>query len=363
MLEQLMQQALDLARKGEGRTSPNPPVGAVVVSGSEIIGRGFHPLAGEPHAEVFALQEAGVRACAADLYVTLEPCNHRGRTGPCTEAIIESGIRRVIVGCLDPNPLVSGKGVKRLRDQGIDVVTGVLEADCRRLIAPFAKQLETGSPFVTLKTAMTLDGRTATRSGDSQWISNAESRLIVHRMRDRVDAVMTGIGSILADDSLLTTRLPEGGRDALRIVVDSKLRIPDSARILSDEAESLPLLITTANADKSRIEQLRQRGVEVFVADSDDSGRVALAPLMKHLGERNIQHLLLEAGAELNAAALAAGIIDRVAFFIAPKIIGGDQGRSVFSGAGVNLLKDAVELQDVRWQQVGDNLLIEGEVA
>ncbi len=362
MSEQFMQQALDLARKGEGRTSPNPPVGAVVVSSAEVIGTGFHPAAGEPHAEIFALNAAGGRTDGADLYVTLEPCNHQGRTGPCTEAIIKAGIRRVFVGCTDPNPVVAGKGIEHLRSFGVEVVTGLLESSCRRLIAPFTKHILTGLPFVTLKTAMTLDGQTATHAGDSQWITGELSRLYVHRMRNRSDAILTGIGSILADDSRLTTRLPEGGRDALRIVVDSQLRIPARAQILSPDTARLPLIATTSAAPDSRIEELRDNGVEVVLFESDPDGRVSLVDLMRYLGRRNIQSLLLEAGSVLNGAALRSRIVDRVAFFIAPKLLGGEEGSPVFSGAGVKLLKDAVELQDIRSCFFANDILIEGEV-
>lgn len=362
MPEQYMQQALDLARKGEGRTSPNPPVGAVVVSGGEIVGRGYHPAAGEPHAEIFALEDAKGHTAGSDLYVTLEPCNHQGQTGPCTEAIISAGIKRVFVGCLDPNPVVAGKGIKRLQDAGIKVVSDVLELSCRLLIAPFAKHIKTGQPFVTMKTAMTLDGQTATSSGESQWITGKKSRVHVHRMRNRSDAVLTGIGSILADDSRLTTRLPEGGRDAQRIVVDSKLRIPDNARILSEESSSKPLIVTTDAASENRIQAIRQIGAEVMVMKADSNGQVLLTALMEELGARNIQSLLLEAGAALNGSALRAGVVDRVAFFIAPKLFGGENGRLVFSGDGVSRLREAVELKDMRWRSFDADILIEGEV-
>jgi diaminohydroxyphosphoribosylaminopyrimidine deaminase/5-amino-6-(5-phosphoribosylamino)uracil reductase len=357
-----MQKALDLARKGEGRTSPNPPVGAVVVSGAKILGTGFHPAAGEPHAEIFALEAASVNSQGADLYVTLEPCNHHGRTGPCTEAIIQAGISRVFVGCLDPNPVVAGKGVERLQSAGIEVVTGLLESFCLRLIAPFKKHIETGLPFVTLKTAMTLDGQTATNCGDSKWVTGELSRLHVHQMRNCADAILTGIGSIFADDSRLTTRLPDGGRDALRIVVDSQLRIPDRAQIFSSESAAKPLIATTVAAPKVRIQELESRGVEVIVIATDQKGRVSLPDLMIDLGRRNIQSLLLEAGSTLNGAAVQAGIVDRVAFFIAPKILGGNDGHPVFSGAGAVLMKDAMHLQDIRSCSFGDDILIEGEV-
>jgi diaminohydroxyphosphoribosylaminopyrimidine deaminase/5-amino-6-(5-phosphoribosylamino)uracil reductase len=362
MPERFLQRALDLAQCGEGRTSPNPPVGAVVVSGGAIIGEGFHPRVGEPHAEIFALAAAGPAARGADLYVTLEPCSHQGRTGPCADAVIAVGIRRVFVGTVDPNPLVAGRGIARLRENGIEVISGVLEAPCRWLIAPFARHITTGLPFVTLKAAMTLDGQTATSSGASQWITGPESREHVHRLRDRCDAVLTGVGTVLSDDSRLTVRLPEGGRDPVRIVVDSTLRIPDGAQILSQSSSAPTLLVTTAAAAPDRINALRARGIEVLIC-RDEQGRVSLADLMERLGQRNLQHILLEAGAELNGSALRAGVVNRLAIFIAPKLFGGADGYPLFGGAGVLAPDAAWSLIDVRTRTFTDDILIEGEVS
>jgi len=356
------QHALALARKGEGRTSPNPPVGAVVVSGGHIVGEGFHPKAGEPHAEIFALRAAGDKARGAELYVTLEPCSHHGRTGPCADAVIAAGIRKVYVGSVDPNPRVAGNGIARLRAAGVEVICGVLEDECRRLLAPFARHITTGMPFVTLKGAMTLDGQTATSTGASQWISGPASREEVHRLRDRCDAVLTGVGTVVADDCQLTVRLEEGGRDPLRVVVDSQLRIPDSARIISQASTAPTLLVTTERADGRRLASLRERGVEVLVCAADDVGRVELRELMRLLGERDLQHVLLEAGATLNHAALHAGIVNRVALFVAPKLFGGGDGQPLFAGAGVTMLDAAFRLDDLRTRHFGDDILIEGEV-
>jgi len=361
MPERFLQRALDLARCGEGRTSPNPPVGAVVVSGGEIVGEGFHPRAGDPHAEIIALAAAGAAARGADLYVTLEPCSHQGRTGPCADAVIAAGIRRVFVGTLDPNPQVSGRGIARLRDNGVEVVCGLLESPCRWLIAPFARHITTGLPFVTLKAAMTLDGQTATSTGTSQWITGPLSREHVHRLRDRCDAVLTGIGTVLADDARLTTRLSDGGRDPVRIVVDSKLRIPDDAQILSQCSSAPTVLATTAAASPGRISALRTRGIEVLVC-RDEQGRVALTDLMVMLGQRNLQSILLEAGAELNGCALRAGIVSRLAIFVAPKLFGGGDGYPLFGGAGVLTPDAAWQLTDVRTRMFADDILIEGEV-
>ncbi len=356
-----MDRALDLARKGEGRTRPNPAVGAVIVAGGQLVGEGYHPEAGQPHAEIFALRQAGDLARGADLYVTLEPCSHQGRTGPCADAVIAAGIARVFVGTGDPNPQVCGRGIARLRAAGIEVQVGLREAECRRLIAPFARHVTTGLPLVTLKSAVSLDGKTATVTGDSQWISGPASRLHVHRVRDRVDAILVGIGTVLQDDPRLTTRLPEGGRSPLRVVVDSCLRIPETAKLVKGLAEAATLIATTSRASSEKVERLRRQGVEILVADGPD-GRVDLAQLLLQLGQRGIQHLLLEGGAGLNNAMLQAGLIDRVMVFVAPKLVGGDDGFGIFAGAGVRCLGEALTLADVRSCRFDDDILIEGEV-
>jgi diaminohydroxyphosphoribosylaminopyrimidine deaminase/5-amino-6-(5-phosphoribosylamino)uracil reductase len=356
-----MLRALELARRGEGRTQPNPPVGAVIVRDGRIVGEGFHPLAGEPHAEIFALRQAGEASRGADLYVTLEPCCHRGRTGPCVQAVIEAGISRVFVGAIDPNPLVAGGGMAALAAAGIEAVAGINEAECRRLIAPFAKHTTTGLPYVILKAAMTLDGRTATVTGDSQWISGEESRLTVHRLRNVVDAVMVGIGTVVQDNPRLTTRLPDGGRDALRIVVDAELRIPESAAVLDPSLAAGTLVVVGGRAPADKIERLNRRGVQILPV-AENAGRLDLADLLGQLGSRGLQSILLEGGSRLNAAALQAGIVDRVLLFFAPLLLGGSQGPGLFAGAGVERLSDAVRLDDVRVGRCGDDTLIEGEV-
>lgn len=354
--------ALALARRGEGRTSPNPPVGAVVVSGGRIVGEGFHPKAGEPHAEIFALRQAGEAARGAELYVTLEPCSHHGRTGPCADAVIDAGIRKVYVGCVDPNPQVAGRGVARLEAAGVEVACGLLETECKQLLAPFARHITTGMPFVTLKGAMTLDGQTATSTGASQWITNPASREEVHRLRDRCDAVVTGVGTVVADDCQLTVRLPQGGRDPLRVVVDSTLRVPEQARILHLSSSAGTLLATTRQAAPAKVAMLRERGVEVLVCADDDQGRVDLVDLMRKLGNRDIQHVLLEAGATLNRAALKAGIVNRLALFVAPMLFGGGDGMPLFAGAGVLSPDAAYRLEDLRTRIIDGDVLVEGEI-
>ncbi len=359
--EQFMQRALDLARRGEGRTRPNPPVGALVVKGNEVVGEGFHPRAGEPHAEIFALRQAGEGARGADLFVTLEPCSHRGRTGPCTEAILAAGIRRVYVGTTDPNPLVNGAGIRQLRAAGLEVETGLLGAESARLIAPFAKHVTSGLPFLILKAALTLDGFTATSAGDSQWISCEESRLEVHRLRDRVDGILVGSGTVLADDPRLTTRLPEGGRDPARIVVDSRLRIPEDAALLHLESPAPTLLATTGQADPDRLRRLRDLGHEVLVLPALD-GRVDLGALLAELGRRGLQSLLVEGGGTLNGELWRRSLIDRVMLFLAPLVLGGGDGRGLFSGPGPLRLSDAVRLEGLRVRRCGEDFLLEGEV-
>lgn len=359
--ETYMRRALELARRAEGRTRPNPTVGAVVVREGRIVGEGFHPAAGEPHAEVFALRQAGEEARGADLYVTLEPCCHHGRTAPCAEAVLEAGIGRVFVGAGDPNPRVDGGGIALLRAAGLPVETGILESECRRLIAPFAKHVTTGLPFVTLKAAVTLDGQTAASTGDSRWISSEASREHVHRLRDRVDAVMVGIGTVLADDPRLTTRLPEGGRDADRIVVDARLEIPEGAALLSLDSAARTLVAAASSASSEKAARLTARGVQVLEIGGEE-GRVGLRELAARLGAMGYQNILLEGGARLNAAALREGIVDRVMVFVAPLLLGGNDGAGLFAGPGVSRIAEAIRLRDVRVSRFGDDTLIEGEV-
>lgn len=359
--EKYMSRALELARRGEGRTAPNPPVGAVIVRDGAIVGEGFHPMAGEPHAEIFALRQAGNLASGSDLYVTLEPCSHHGKTGPCADAVIAAGIKRVFVGVQDPNPQVAGQGIKRLQAAGIEVVCGVLEQECRRLIAPFARHVLSGMPYTIYKTAMTLDGKTATAKGDSRWISGECSREEVHRLRDRVEAIMVGVETVLHDDPLLNTRLPGGGRDPLRVVLDSQLRLPAAAAMLHQESDAGTLIATTEAADFEARKKLEAAGAEILVLP-DEQGRVSLRALWRELGHRNVQTLLLEGGATLAGAALRSGLIDRVMVFVAPKLIGGDSEYGIFRGEGCSLLGDAVKLEDIRMESFDMDVLMSGEV-
>jgi diaminohydroxyphosphoribosylaminopyrimidine deaminase/5-amino-6-(5-phosphoribosylamino)uracil reductase len=359
-----MEHALALARKGAGLASPNPMVGCVIVREGQIVGEGFHQFEWRDHAEIVALKSAGEKARGATLYVTLEPCNHTGRTGPCTEAIIAAGVQRVVGAMDDPNPVNSGRGFERLRAAGIDVFTGVCEEDARRLNEPFACWIRTKKPFVTLKSAMTLDGQLALpvsekRSGKNSvkhrsWITSEESRAEVHRMRHASDALLTGIGTILADDPLLTDRsgLPRRKR-LLRVVLDSKLRLSATSRIVKTSDDDL-VVFTSVPVNSTRARKLQDAGVEVIRAKTR-GGRIDLSSVLAELGRREILSILLEAGPVLNGAALAAGIVHKLFLFFAPKIAG--QNRVPFALAPkLNL----PPLSIVRTQQFGPDFAVEG---
>jgi diaminohydroxyphosphoribosylaminopyrimidine deaminase/5-amino-6-(5-phosphoribosylamino)uracil reductase len=352
-----MELALTLARSARGRTWPNPMVGAVVVNEGRIVGMGAHLQAGTPHAEVHALTMAGEAACGGTLYVTLEPCSHFGRTPPCADRVIEAGIRKAVIAMLDPNPRVSGRGAAKLRDAGIEVEVGLCEAEARELNEIFIHYITKRRPFVIMKTAMTLDGKIAASNGDSRWVTGSSARLEVHRLRDRVDAILVGIGTVLADDPQLTTRLPEGGKNPLRIIVDTHLRIPDEARVLDTRA-ARTLIACGEGADQARIRSLRERGAEVVCLPVSD-GKVCLRSLMEELGRREIASVLVEGGAAINGSLLQEGLIDQVIAFIAPKLIGGS-GPTPIGGPGFPRMQDAWELERVRVAHYGEDLAVIG---
>jgi diaminohydroxyphosphoribosylaminopyrimidine deaminase/5-amino-6-(5-phosphoribosylamino)uracil reductase len=351
--------ALRLAGKARGRTSPNPMVGAVVVKGGTIISRGFHRRAGEPHGEAIALQRAGKAAKGATLYVTLEPCSHTGkRTPPCTPLVLQSGVKRVVVAMIDPNPRVSGGGIQSLQKAGIDVVTGVLEADARKLNEAFIKHITTGMPFVTLKIAQTLDGKIATASGESKWITGEKAREEGHRLRDVNDAILVGINTVLTDDPSLTTRIPKG-RDPIRVIVDSRLRIPLNARVLTQKSSAKTLIATLASAPQSKMKRLRNAGTEVITVKSA-KGRVDLRDLMRKLGKRDIMSVLVEGGAEINASALTSGIVDKAVIFIAPMLMTGRDSLCSLGGVSPLKLSHAITLTNITSRFVGQDLMITG---
>lgn len=357
-----MQMALDLARRAMGRTSPNPMVGAVVVKDGRVVGQGYHARAGTPHAEINALQEAGAQAAGATLYVTLEPCCHHGRTGPCTEAVLAAGVSRVVAAMTDPNPLVAGRGLERLREAGVEVTVGVMEEEARQLNEVFIKYITTRRPFVVLKAAMSLDGKIATRTGESRWITGREARLEVHRLRDRYDAILVGVNTVLLDNPSLTTRLPEGeGKDPVRIIVDSRARTPPQARVITQSSPAPTIIAVTPDAPEENLRRLEGAGAKILIVPGSGP-RVDLAALMAELGRREITSVLIEGGAEIHASALEARIVDKVIWFIAPQIIGGRQAPGPVGGEGPARLAEAVELKEVSVDRYGPDICVQGYV-
>ena len=354
-----MRLALRLGRRGLGRTSPNPPVGAVVVAGNTIVGRGYHHQAGLPHGEAEALRDAGKKARGATLYVTLEPCAHHGRTPPCTAAVIAAGVRRVVIGTRDPNQTVPGNGVARLRAAGIDVTLGVEQAACDELIAAFRKHVTTRLPLVTLKLAASLDGRIATATGESRWITSEESRRYVHRLRAEHDAVLVGAETVLHDDPELTCRL-RGGHNPLRVILDGRLRLPLGAKVLTNTQAAATLVVTGQQASAAKIRQIEARAATVLRLPAK-AGHISMTRLMRALGQRGVTSVLIEGGATVAAAALAARVVDRLLIFYAPKLIGGD-GRPMLGPLGVRRLLQTPRLGPLQVKRLAADVLLATEV-
>ena len=367
-----MRLALRLARRGYGTTSPNPMVGAVLVKGGRIIGRGWHRQAGQPHAEIEALRDAQRRGHSprgAALYVTLEPCSTQGRTPPCTEAIVAAGIKRVIAGATDPNPKHAGNGFKILRRAGIQVTHETLAEECARLNEAFNHWIVHRTPFVTVKAAMTLDGKIATAGGESKWITGEKARDAGMKIRQASDAILVGVNTILADDPSLTarTKMEDGGwkmaKPLRRIVLDSLARTPLTAKVVSDEFAGLTTIVVGNRAPKSRVLALGKK-VKVLTAPLANSSSVIRHPsinlgwLIKKLGAENIASLLVEGGGGVNASFLLGGLAQRVAFFFAPKILGGRDARKAVAGEGAKSLRDLVQLQDIEWRTLGEDLFL-----
>ncbi len=355
-----MQRALSLARRALGSVSPNPAVGAVIVKGGVIVGEGWTQPPGQDHAEIVALREAGENAAGATLYVTLEPCSRQGRTPPCTKAIVDAGIAEVRISMVDPNPLVSGRGISCLKAAGIRTVVGEGEEDARKVMEAYLKFITTGLPFVTAKFAMSLDGKIATRTGDSKWITGDKARWRVHLLRATSDAIMVGINTIVADDPRLTARDEKGvprERQPLRVVVDSHGRLPLRASLLSEPGRTL---VAVSSVSCSRHESLRRKGVEVELAPAGD-GSVDLAELLRRLaGERDITSLLVEGGGALLGSLFDLGLVDKVVAFVAPTIIGGQGAASPVRGVGVERMADALRLERVKWSRFGRDMAVVG---
>lgn len=360
MNERYMKLALELAKKGEGRVNPNPLVGAVIVKDNKIIGEGYHEYYGGPHAEINAFSSAKENVEGGTMYVTLEPCCHYGKTPPCVNAIIKNNIKKVIVGMLDPNPKVAGKGVKILREHGIEVITGVLEEECKNLNEIFIKYITAKLPFIIMKYAMTLDGKIAAFTGDSKWITGETARKEVHRLRNKVSGIMVGIGTVLQDNPSLTCRI-EGGISPKRIIVDSNLRIPLNSNVLTIKDEALTIIATTKKASEEKIQLLKDNGAEVIIVEDID-GRVNLQALVKKLGEMAMDSILLEGGSTLNYSAIEQGIVDKVQAYIAPKLIGGENAKTPIGGEGKALMSESINLQNITFKTFDEDILIEGYV-
>ncbi|NIO03869.1 MAG: bifunctional diaminohydroxyphosphoribosylaminopyrimidine deaminase/5-amino-6-(5-phosphoribosylamino)uracil reductase RibD [Proteobacteria bacterium] len=350
-----MREAIRIARKGLGRVSPNPMVGALVVRGETIVGRGYHRDFGGPHAEVNALNDAKKQTTGATLYVTLEPCSHYGKTPPCVDLIIEREIGCVVVGTMDPNPAVGGTGIRNLKDRGVDVAVGILENECRRLNEAFFKFHERGIPLVTLKMAQSLDGRIATASGDSQWISSPDSLKLAHRLRATHDSVMVGIGTVISDDPSLTVRLVKG-KNPLRVVVDSRLRIPLSSKLLSDGNASHTIVLTTDRANPGHMQQIENLGARVLSIKRDPHGEVDMEGALRRLASEGIMSVLVEGGAGLATSFLKAGLIDKLILVIGPKIIG--KGVETVGDLGISDLNQALGWSVEKTRKVGEDLVI-----
>ena len=354
-----MKQALALAEKGVGYTSPNPMVGAVVVKNDKIVGKGYHHACGEPHAEVNAINDAGDQAKGATIYVSLEPCNHTGKTPPCTHAILEAGITQVVMAMSDPNPNVAGKGGQFLKDKGVAVISGICEKEAKQLNQAFCKYIQTGKPFVTMKYAATMDGRIATQSGNARWISNEKSRHYVHQMRHANDAILVGIGTVKNDNPSLTTRLPEkNGKDPVRIIVDTHLHISPDAKVLTQDSKTETIIACSEDASNNRGHIYQQKQVKVLPIALKNK-HVDLDRLMTTLGQMNITSVLIEGGSRIHSSAIQAGIVDQVCCFIAPKILGGD-GYPVCQGDAPLEMKNAVSVKNVRIERFDDDIMIQG---
>lgn len=356
---QYMKRALELAEKGIGRTNPNPLVGAVIVKNGKIIGEGYHEKYGQAHAEVNAINRAVENVEGAVLYVNLEPCSHFGKTPPCADLIIEHKISRVVIGSLDPNPKVAGMGVEKLKNAGIHVEVGMLDEWCKRLNEVFLHYITTGTPYVVLKTAMSLDGKIATSSGESKWITGEPARSDVQRLRNQLTGIMVGVNTVIQDDPLLTCRM-EGGRNPRRIIVDSRLRIPDTSQVLQNQQDNPTIIATIEEAGLNcpqRIRQLEKTGAEIVLCKSLKN-KVDLEDLMEKLGQRKIDSILLEGGAALNDSALAQGIVQKVISYIAPMIIGGEESKTPVGGKGITALNQAYKLTIDQVEPIGQDIKI-----
>lgn len=351
-----MQLAIELAKKGMGHTSPNPMVGCVVVKDGRIMTDGYHEKYGEYHAERNALNKCEEDLVGADLYVTLEPCCHQGQTPPCTDIILERGIGRVFIGAMDPNPKVAGKGAQILREHGVEVETGILEKECLELNEVFMHYISTGFPYVAMKYAMTMDGKIATYTGDSKWVTGEVARHHVHELRRRYSAIMIGIGTVLVDDPMLNCRIPDGV-DPVRVICDSRLRIPMESRIVQT-AKEIPTIVVYAVGNAVKEKELEEAGIELI--RMDERGKVDFVQLLKELGSRKIDSVLIEGGGTFHGTVLKSGMVNRIYCYIAPKLIGGKDAKSPVEGDGFSYMREALEITETRITKLGEDICITG---
>lgn len=354
-----MELAIELAKKGEGKVNPNPMVGAVIVKEGIVIGKGYHEKYGQEHAEVNAFKSLKEDPSGATMYVTLEPCSHYGKTPPCVDKIIQSKIKRVVIGMIDPNPLVAGNGVDKLKMAGIEVKVGVLEDRCKKLNEIFIKYILTKKPYVVLKVAMSLDGKIATKTGESKWISSEKSRLQVHNLRNKLSAIMVGVNTVIKDNPELTCRI-ENGNNPIRIIVDSTLRIPINSKVLQIR-DNKTIIATTKKANINSMQELLNRNIKVIIIE-EKNGQVDLSELIKKLGELNIDSILLEGGSTLNYSALEEKIVDKAMIYISPKFIGGESSKTPVGGRGIDKLNDAFRLKDIDINIEDEDILVKGYI-
>ena len=354
-----MKIALRLARRGRGKTSPNPMVGAIIVSKDEVIGQGYHHYFGGTHAEVDAIENASEDVSGATMYVTLEPCFHFGKTPPCVDAVISSKIAKVVIGMQDPDPRVSGKSIEKLKQAGIETVVGVLEDECRALNEAYIKHRSTGIPFVTIKFAQTLDGRIAAADGSSHWIASPSSLKLAHQLRATHDAILAGVNNVLVDDPELTLRLVKG-RSPTRIILDSKLRIPLEAKVLQDQEKAATIIATTPAADDDKLAILREQGIEVIFVATDLQGGVDIARLLAILGERDITSILVEGGSRVITSFIRRNLVDRLVTIVAPKILG--KGLESIGDLNIENINQALSLSFEKTYRLGDDFIVEARI-
>jgi diaminohydroxyphosphoribosylaminopyrimidine deaminase/5-amino-6-(5-phosphoribosylamino)uracil reductase len=358
-----MLQAIRLAEKGRGRTSPNPMVGALLVKDDQVVGKGYHKKAGADHAEIVALKQAGEKARGATLYINLEPCCCQGLTPPCVDELIKARLSRVVVAMLDPNPKVKGRSIRLLQEAGIQTEVGLLEEKARFQNEVFLKYVTTNLPFVILKIALSMDGKIATKTGDSKWVTSEDARLYVHKLRNEVDATCVGIGTVIRDDSRLTTRLPhKRGRDPVRVIVDSLLKVPLRANIFTQKSNASNIVVTTKNAFFKRKREIQKTGSQLIEVRSRSRNKVDLTHMLQELGKLGITSVMIEGGAEIAASAIEEGVVDKVIFFISPKIVGGKSAPGPVGGEGVAKMSDAIKLKHINTKTYGEDIMIEGYI-